>query len=189
MMIGNVDGDRSLSGQWAVFIQFTVLDNTPPVRGEIDEDSSVVQAEGPEIWSGMSKKSQQKEKQHWAEEEPKLDNARKPRGFYYVDPDDKEFNETLKSAPKKVWMCICTLQCRVNRERPQGNTSLKAPEDPQEKTRDELWQGEIVSNHQHKKKRQNGLRIPSHELTRKRIPETQNKDHEDHTAERDGSIV
>ena len=56
----------------------------------------------PEIRSSMSKKSQQTEKQHWTEEKPKLDNARKLRGFYFVDPDDEEFNETLKHARKRV---------------------------------------------------------------------------------------
>ena len=44
----------------------------------------------------MFEKSQQKEKQHWEEEKPKLDNVRKLRGIYYIDPVDKEINETLK---------------------------------------------------------------------------------------------
>ena len=37
----------------------------------------------PEIWSGMSKTAQRKEKQEWAIEKPKLDNARKLRGIYF----------------------------------------------------------------------------------------------------------
>ena len=32
---------------------------------------------------------------------PKLDNARKLRGIYVVDPDDKEFNETIQNTRTK----------------------------------------------------------------------------------------
>ena len=78
----------------------------------------------PEIWAGTTKKSQQKEKQHWAAEEPKLDNARKLRGIYYIDPEDKEFNDTLKMC-ERSWKGIWTLQCRVNCEKTFGNSSLK----------------------------------------------------------------
>ena len=31
-----------------------------------------------------------------------LDNARKLRGIYFIDPEDKEFKETIKNAPKKL---------------------------------------------------------------------------------------
>ena len=37
----------------------------------------------PELWSGMSKAAQKKEKQEWAMEKPKLDNARKLRGVLF----------------------------------------------------------------------------------------------------------
>ena len=33
---------------------------------------------------------------------PKLDNARKLRGFYFIDPDDKEYSEILKNARRKL---------------------------------------------------------------------------------------
>ena len=56
----------------------------------------------PGISSGTSQKSQQKEKQHCAEEEPMLDNARKLRGIDFIDPEDKVFNETLKTCAKEV---------------------------------------------------------------------------------------
>ena len=35
-------------------------------------------------------------------EKPKLDNARKLRGIYFIDPEDKEFKETIKNARKKL---------------------------------------------------------------------------------------
>ena len=48
----------------------------------------------PEIWSGVSRKSQRKGKQYWAPEKPMLDNAGRQRGMFNIDPEDKETNET-----------------------------------------------------------------------------------------------
>ena len=42
----------------------------------------------------MSKAAQRKEKQHWTVEKPKLDNARKWRGIYFIVTEEKEFKET-----------------------------------------------------------------------------------------------
>ena len=50
----------------------------------------------------MSEAAQLKKKKQWAFEKPKLDNARKLRGIYYVDPDDREFKETMKKCIEKV---------------------------------------------------------------------------------------
>ena len=50
----------------------------------------------------MSKAAQRKEKQQWALENPKLDNARKLRGNYFIDPDDKEFKETFSINKEQV---------------------------------------------------------------------------------------
>ena len=47
------------------------------------------------FWSSVSQAAQRKEKQ-WAIEKPKLDNARKLRGIYFIDPDDNEFKYTNK---------------------------------------------------------------------------------------------
>ena len=43
-----------------------------------------------------------KEKQNWASERPELENARKLRGIYYIDPEDKDFAEIIKNARKKL---------------------------------------------------------------------------------------
>ena len=56
----------------------------------------------PEIGSRMSKAARRKEKQQWAVEKPKLDNARKLRGTYFIDPNDKEFQETIENARKTL---------------------------------------------------------------------------------------
>ena len=41
-------------------------------------------------------------KQKWAIEKPKLDNARRLRGIYFIDPEDKEFKETIRNATKTL---------------------------------------------------------------------------------------
>ena len=49
----------------------------------------------------MSDASKLKEKQKWAIEKPKLDNARRLRGIYFVDPKREEFKDILKNARRK----------------------------------------------------------------------------------------
>ena len=56
----------------------------------------------PELWKRIGKNAKLKEKQKWSREKPQLDNARKLRGIYFIEPDDKEFKETIKSARKKL---------------------------------------------------------------------------------------
>ena len=55
----------------------------------------------PEVWTKIGKAAQNREKQEWAKEEPKLDNVRKLRGIYFLDPDDREYSEILKNARSK----------------------------------------------------------------------------------------
>ena len=43
---------------------------------------------GQRFGKDMSEASKHKEKQKWAVEKPKLNNARKLRGIYFIDPDD-----------------------------------------------------------------------------------------------------
>ena len=50
----------------------------------------------------MGKVAQNREKQEWANEKPKLDNARRLRRINFVDPDDQDFTETLKNARRKL---------------------------------------------------------------------------------------
>ena len=55
----------------------------------------------PEVWTKIGKAAQNREKQEWAKEKPKLDNARKLKGIYFIDPDDTEYSEIFKNAKKK----------------------------------------------------------------------------------------
>ena len=50
----------------------------------------------------MGKHAKLKEKQKWSEEKLHLENARKLRGIYFIDPEDTEFKETIKNARKKL---------------------------------------------------------------------------------------
>ena len=50
----------------------------------------------------MGKHAKLKEKQKWTNEKFHLENARKLRGIYFIDPEDTEFQETIKNARKKL---------------------------------------------------------------------------------------
>ena len=56
----------------------------------------------PEVWSKIGKAAQNREKQEWKNEKPKLDDARRLRGFYSIDPDDEEDKETLQNVKRKM---------------------------------------------------------------------------------------
>ena len=43
-----------------------------------------------------------KERQKWTIEKPKLKNARRLRGIFFIDPDDEEFKHIMKNARKKL---------------------------------------------------------------------------------------
>ena len=60
--------------------------------------------------------SKLKERQKWSHEKPKLDNARKLRGIYFIDPEDKEFKETIKNARKKLEKSVArTMPCKMSK--------------------------------------------------------------------------
>ena len=43
-----------------------------------------------------------------------LENARKLRGIYFIDPEDKEFKETIKNARKKLETSVApALPCKI----------------------------------------------------------------------------
>ena len=62
----------------------------------------------------MGKNAKLKEKQKWAEEKIHLDNARKLRGIYFIDPEDKEYKETIKNARKKLETSVApAMPCKI----------------------------------------------------------------------------
>ena len=64
----------------------------------------------------MSKAAKKKEKQEWVMEKPKLANAQKPRGNYFIDPEDGEYKETIKNARKKLESPLEAARARKLRE-------------------------------------------------------------------------
>ena len=59
----------------------------------------------PELWKSMGKHAKLKEKQKWSNEKFHLENAGKLRGIYFIDPEDKEFKETIKNA-QSLLLCL-----------------------------------------------------------------------------------
>ena len=55
----------------------------------------------PERWKSLGKHAKLKEKQKWSGK-LHLSNPRKLRGIYFFDPEDTEFQETIKNARKKL---------------------------------------------------------------------------------------
>ena len=105
----NIDGSRDLSDPWTGFTQFTLLDEKAPdgytwSGGRLTRKQLTSRPDHlwPELWKSMGKNAKLKEKQKWAEEKIHLDNARKLRGIYFINPEDKEYKETIKNARKKL---------------------------------------------------------------------------------------
>ena len=62
----------------------------------------------------MGKHAKLKEKQKWSEEKLHLENARKFRGIYFIDPEDTEFKETIKNARKKLETSVApAMPCKI----------------------------------------------------------------------------
>ena len=46
-----------------------------------------------------------------------LENGRKLRGIYFIDPEDTEFKETIKNARKKLETSVApAMPCKINEE-------------------------------------------------------------------------
>ena len=62
----------------------------------------------------MGKNAKPKEKQKWSEEKLHLENARKLRGIYFIDLEDKEFKVTIKNGRKKLETPVApAMPCKI----------------------------------------------------------------------------
>ena len=105
----NVDGPRDLLDPWTGFTQFTLLEEKPPdgymwsrrglTRKQLTSRPDYL---WPELWTKLGRNAKLKERQKWSHAKPQLDNARRLRRIYFIDPEDKEFKETIKNARKKL---------------------------------------------------------------------------------------
>ena len=105
----NIDGSRDLSDSWTGFTHFTLLVTNllkdicgPGGDWQKRQATSRPDHLWPELWRGMARNAKLREKRKWAIEKPKLVNARRLQGIYFIDREDKEFKETIKEC-KKNW--------------------------------------------------------------------------------------
>ena len=80
----------------------------------------------PELWTKLGRNAKLKEKQKWSIEKPKLDNPRRLRGIYFIDPEDKEFKETIRNARKKLETPMApAMVCKTSKTCKHGETRDK----------------------------------------------------------------
>ena len=99
----------------------------------------------------MGKHAKLEEKQKWSEEKLHLENARKLRGIYFIDPEDKEFKETIKNARKKLETSVApAMPCKIAKNCGSGvsnkiQTKLACILEADESTR--MRMGNSISHH------------------------------------------
>ena len=155
----NIDGSRDLSDPWTGFTQFTLLEEKPPdgytwSGGRLTRKLFTSRPDHlwPEIWKTMGRNAKLKEKQKWSHEKLHLENARKLRGVYFIDPEDKEFKETIKNAGKKLETSVAlAMPCKIMKKNCGSGGSYKIKTrlacilEADESTR--LRMGESLPNH------------------------------------------
>ena len=109
----------------------------------------------PELWTKLGRNAQLKQRHKWSHEQPKLDNARRLRGSYFIDPEDKECKETIKNARKKLETPVApAMRCKTSKNSRHVVTGGKSNEiksklacilEASESTR--LHMGESLPNH------------------------------------------
>ena len=129
----NIDGSRDLSDYWTGFTQFTLLVEKPP-NGYMWSGERLTRRQvtsrpdhlWPELWMKMGRNAELKEKHKWSNEQPKLDNAKRSRGIYYINPEDKEFKETIKNDRKKLETPVApALHYKTSKKSKHGETRGK----------------------------------------------------------------
>ena len=117
----NIDGSRDLSDPWTGFTQIILLEEKPP-DGKMWSGGRLTRKQltsrphhlWPELWKSMGKHAKLKEKQKWSNEKPQRDNALKLRGICFIDPENKEFKETIKNARKKLETSVApAMPCKI----------------------------------------------------------------------------
>ena len=99
----NIEGNRNISDSWTGFTRFTILDEKPPdvYSGPGGGSRKNKRYPGLTAYGQRYGKTCQKQRNE-RKNEPKLENARRLRGIYFIDPEDAEFIETMKKCVEKV---------------------------------------------------------------------------------------
>ena len=100
----------------------------------------------------MGRNVKLKEKEKWSNEKLHLDNARKLRGICFIDPEDKEFKETIENVRKNLETSIApAMPCKIMKKNCGSGASNKIKTrlacilEADESTR--LRMGESLPNH------------------------------------------
>ena len=130
MIIGKLMGQETLSDPWRGFTRFTLLEEKPSKRTYVVQEKTDTKAANIQTRSfmarGMSRNAKLREKRKWAIEKPKLDNARRLRGIYFIDPEDMEFKETIKNARRKLETPVApAMPCKTCNKDKHGETRGK----------------------------------------------------------------
>ena len=131
----NMDGSQDLSDSWTGFTQFTLLEEKPP-DGYMWSGERLTRKQltsrpdhlWPELWKSIGKHAKLKEKQKWSDEKLHLESARKLRGICFIDPEDKEFKETIKNARKKLETSVApAMPCQIMKKNcgSRGSNKIK----------------------------------------------------------------
>ena len=129
----NIDGSRDVSDSWTGLTQFTLLDEKPPdgymwSGGRLTKRQATSRPDHlwPDHWAKLGRNAKLKEKQKWSIEKPKLDNARRLRGIYFIDPEDKELKETIRNARKKLETPMApAMSCKTCKKSKNGDLRSK----------------------------------------------------------------
>ena len=118
------------------FTQFTLFDDKPPdgymwFGGRLTKRQATSRPDHlwPEVWTKLGRNAKLREKQKWSIEKPKLDNALRSRGIYFIEFEDKEFKETIRNARKKLEK----KKKKKKKKKKNTNVSRHALQDMQEK--------------------------------------------------------
>ena len=105
-----IDGSRDVSDYWTGFTQLALLEEKPP-DGYMWSGERLTRKR---LTSRPGKNAKLKEKQKWSHEKLHLENARNLRGIHFIDPEDKEFKETIKNARKKLETSVApAMLCKI----------------------------------------------------------------------------
>ena len=83
----------------------------------------------PELWTKLGRNAKLKERQRCSHEKPQLDDARKLRGIHFIDPEDKEFKETIEICRKKLETPMApAMPCKTSKNSQHGVSRGKSNE-------------------------------------------------------------
>ena len=149
----NVDSSKHPSDSWRRFTKFITL-KEKPLKGHMWSGESLTKIQTitrpdhvwSEVWMKIGKAAQNREKQEWAKEKPKLDTARRLRGIYFRDPDDEEYKEIFKNARRKMERPMTpAMPCKRQTSIAKANAKPKIGNEKESKNNVWLYSGHNMS--------------------------------------------